>query len=80
MNDDVKQPWLSHEQKNFITGLVFSVGGMFAGYVFGQCFISEYILLPIGFAGWVVLTSIFVSTGLFGGFYLSKLMWCTCGI
>jgi hypothetical protein len=80
MNDDVKQPWLSHEQKNLITSLVFSVGGMFAGYVFGQCFISEYILLPIGFTGWVVLTSVFVFIGISGGFYLSKLTWCTCGI
>lgn len=80
MNDNAKQPWLSHEQKNLITSIFFGIVGIVAGFNAGQVFISEYIVSTIGFMEWLAFMLFWTIAGAIAGFQLGRLMWCTCGI
>lgn len=80
MNDNAKQPWLSHEQKNFITSIFVCIAGTVVGFTAGQAFISEYIVPTIGFIEWLGFTLFWTVSGAIAGFQISKMAWCTCGI
>lgn len=80
MNEEVKTPRLSHEQKNLITSVCFCVFGGIGGYMAGRSFISEYIVPTIGAIEQMAFILFWVTVGIVAGWHLSKVAWCTCGI